>query len=136
MKDTENLKISQLKKLCDTRFREYLLAKAERDSKNRIYCPITEKWYNEKYLDVVHYIDRSVMHYRYSEENCFLGSHYSNTHEAQIKKEGSKSLHHHKIEKFFGKEKTAKLLRGRKNLAIFEREMYLKLLKKWEKQTI
>ena len=55
----KSLKATQLKKLCDIEFRKYLLAKAERDSRDRIYCPITEKWYNEKNLDVCHYIDRS-----------------------------------------------------------------------------
>lgn len=130
--DLESLKISELKRLADYWFRQYLLKKSKRKGvKQLIYCPLTEKYLSENKIHLCHYIDRSIMKLRYSEDNCILASSYSNTFEAQQQKEGYKSLHHYRLEKYFGEKKIKKLLEDSKELIIFAREDYISLINKF-----
>lgn len=67
-----------LRQQLDKLFRGYLLRRAERNSHGQIFCPLTKKWYDEKYIDVCHFIDRQFIGTRYSEENCILCSSHDN----------------------------------------------------------
>lgn len=132
--DFTSLKTSELKRLADYWFRKYLLSKAEKNRANKIYCPLTKKWYKEDKMHVCHYIDRIILKTRYSEDNCILGSSYSNTYEAQVPKEGYKSLHHYRLEEFLGSKKIKKLLQESKDIIIFAREDYINLINKFRNE--
>ena len=101
--DLEVLKISELKKLADYWLRQYLLKTAIRVRSGYILCPIKGKSFPERKMQVAHFIDRGVMNLRYDLRNCHLISEQSNMWDAQIPKEGFKSLHHYDYEKFLGK---------------------------------
>lgn len=129
--DYENLKISDLKTMTDYWFRQYLLKKAERNSLNRIYCPLKKKWYPEEKINVSHYIDRGVMNTRWSEENCHLLSEQSNVWDSKEMVEGYKSRHHKEFEEYLGEEKVKKLLEESKIIRIFARKDYINLIEKF-----
>jgi hypothetical protein len=130
--DYDSLSISQLKRQADYWFRYYLLKKVKRDGIRKIYCPLTNRYYSEKYIHICHFIDRGKsMPLRYSEDNCILCSSYSNTFEAQELVEGHKSLHHKKFAEYLGEKKVGKLLELSNKLTIFARQDYIDLIKKF-----
>lgn len=132
--DYDKLSISQLKRLADYWFRQYLLHIAVKDNYNRIFCQFTNKWLKEDDLHVCHYIDRGRSTLlRYSTDNCILGSKNSNMWEAKEPAEGHKSLHHKKFYDILGEKNVEKLLQISKENHIFGREDYIKKIEQWRK---
>lgn len=130
--DYSSLKISELKRICDYWLRKYLLSKAPRKGMSGyIYCPLKNSWYPEHKIQAAHFIDRSVMCTRYDLDNVNLVSEQSNVWDAQIRKEGYKSKHHHDYEHWLGKRKVEKLLELSKEIRIFAREDYIELIEKF-----
>lgn len=72
-----------IRQTLDYLFRKYLLKRAERNEDNQIYCPLNKRWYDERYMDVCHYISRENIGVRYSEENCILCSADSNRNDEE-----------------------------------------------------
>ena len=132
--DFSKLKISELKKLCDYWFRQYLLSKVER-SGNRIYCPIKKRYFNESDIHVAHYYDRNVMCLRYSEDNCHLISAQSNMFDSQVPDKDFKSKHHKEYYNYLlesrGEKFIDNLLQESKNICIFASRDYISLIEKF-----
>lgn len=82
-----------LKKEADKLLREYLLKYTEKIN-GKYFCPLKKKYYDEKQMDVAHFIDRGIYHLRWDLRNVHLISRLSNRIEAQVPLKGFKSLHH------------------------------------------
>lgn len=133
--DLEPLSNSDLKKVADYWLRQYLIETAEKRN-GKFYCPLKKQWLPEDKIHVCHYFDRSIMHLRYSLDNCHLISSISNTFDAQIQEEGYKSKHHKEYEEFLrkkiGEKKFENLLRMSSELTIFAKEDYIKVINKFK----
>ena len=134
---TENLEFlsnGDLKKLGDYWMRRYLLNHAEKRN-GKIFCPLKKQWYIEDKIHVAHFIDRACMQTRYDLNNCHLTSLQSNTWDAQIPKEGYKSLHHYEYEIWIrnkiGEKEFEELLHKSKELRIFTKEDYIQVINKF-----
>ena len=92
--DLENLSNSDLKKVADYWLRQYLLRRE--GNLKYLHCPLKNKSYPIENMQVAHFIDRGIMNTRYDLCNCHLISKQSNEWDAQVQKEGYKSLHHNK----------------------------------------
>lgn len=120
-------KISELKRMADYWFRQYLLRHAVR-KRGRIFCPIKKKWLRESAMQVCHFIDRSVMILRYDERNCILCSKESNEWDSKIPAEEHRSLHHKEYAEFLGKETTLYLIEMSNKIRIFSRDNFVELI--------
>jgi hypothetical protein len=127
--DLESLSNSDLKKIADYELRQYLLGK----QKNGIYyyCPLKKKNYPLTQMQVAHYIDRGIMNTRYDLSNCHLVSKQSNEWDAQVPKEGYKSLHHFDYEQYLGEQIVKDLHEKSKELKIFYKEDYIEIINKF-----
>ena len=131
--DLESLSNSDLKKIADYELRQYLLGK----QKNGIYyyCPLKKKNYPLTQMQVAHYIDRGIMNTRYDLTNCHLVSKQSNEWDAQVQKEGYKSLHHFDYEVFLKNsygENIIDILKSKsKELKIFYKKDYINIINKF-----
>ena len=131
--DLESLSNSDLKKIADYELRQYLLGK----QKNGIYyyCPLKKKNYPLTQMQVAHYIDRGIMNTRYDLTNCHLVSKQSNEWDAQVQKEGYKSLHHFDYELFlknkYGENIIGILKSKSKEIKIFYKEDYIEVINKF-----
>ncbi len=130
--DYDNLKISELKRMCDYWLRQYLLKKAKRKGMSGyIYCPIKNTWYPEHKMQVAHYIDRACMNLRYDLKNVKLISEQSNMWDAQIPKEGYKSKHHFEYEQIL-KKKDKIYLQEQNIVRIFARRDFIETIEKFK----
>ena len=133
-KDLKTLKISELKRIADYWFRQYLLSKATKKG-SQIYCPIKQRFYTQDKIHVAHYYDRNIMCLRYSEDNCHLVSSQSNMWDAQIPDENFKSKHHKDYHNYLLKEKSQSFLDDLKgksnNICIFGFRDYIELIEKF-----
>lgn len=127
--DLESLSNSDLKKIADYELRQYLLRK-EGDV-NYIFCPLKNKNYPKENMQVAHYIDRGIMNTRYNLTNCHLISKQSNEWDAQVPKEGYKSLHHFDYAQYLGEQIVKDLCEKSKELKIFYKEDYIKIINKF-----
>lgn len=125
----EDMSLGDLKRVCDWWFRRYLISRAYR-SGDKIWCPLFKMWMRESDIHVCHYIDRSHMVLRYSEDNCILCSKKSNMYEAQIKEEGFKSLHHKRMSEVI--KNIEELEQRSKEIVIFDKNMYIELINKFK----
>lgn len=131
--DLESLSNSDLKKIADYELRQYLLGK----QKNGIYyyCPLKKKNYPLTQMQVAHYIDRGIMNTRYDLTNCHLVSKQSNEWDAQVQKEGYKSLHHFDYEVFlknkYGENIIGILKSKSKEIKIFYKDDYIEIINKF-----
>ena len=131
--DLESLSNSDLKKIADYELRQYLLGK----QKNGIYyyCPLKKKNYPLTQMQVAHYIDRGIMNTRYDLTNCHLVSKQSNEWDAQVQKEGYKSLHHFDYELFlknkYGENIIGILKSKSKEIKIFYKDDYIEVINKF-----
>jgi hypothetical protein len=139
--NTENLndlKISDLKRIAEYWFRHYILSCCERDHRNRIKCPLKNKWYKEDKMQVAHFRDRNHLDTAFDLDNCHLISESSNLWDSKVKKEGYKSLHHYEYEiwlrTFLEEEKINKYLHGKRDLTIFARDQYKKAINDYRRQ--
>lgn len=131
--DLERLSNSELKKLGDYWLRQYLLWKV---LTNSFYCPLKKRWFpSDKLMQVAHYMDRINTWTRYDLQNCHLVSSQSNTWDAQIPKEGYKSLHHYDYEQFliseYGDDIINILRKKAENKEIFRKENYIEVINKF-----
>jgi hypothetical protein len=130
--DLESLSNSELKKLGDYWLRNHLLSKQE---STYYFCPLKQKSYSADNIHVGHYIDRANMWTRYDLQNCHLVSSQSNMWDAQINKEGYKSLHHYDYEQFlvseYGNDVISILREKAKNKDIFRKENYIEVINKF-----
>lgn len=130
VEDLSKLKISELKRIAEYWFRQHLLSIVERDGRNRIYCPLKQKWFLEKYMQVAHFRDRNHLDTAFDPDNCHLISKVSNVWDAKEPQEGYKSKHHKEYEDWLrleiGDKKVDDLLERPRNLTIFARELYKK----------
>ena len=101
--DLENLSNSDLKKVADYWLRNYLLRNTTGFGE-RVWCPIKKQSYHKDQIHCCHYYDRAIMSLRYDLRNVHLISAVSNTFDAQVPKEGYKSLHHYDYEQLLIKE--------------------------------
>ena len=124
-KDLESLTNSNLKKIADYELRQYLL---RRESHNYIHCPLKNKSYPKEVIQVAHFIDRGIMATRYDLTNCHLVSKYSNERDAQVPKEGYKSLHHYDYEQYLGEQIVKDLRERSKEIKIFYKEDYIGII--------
>lgn len=128
--DLESLSNSELKKIADHTLRQYLI-------KNEKYhwCPIKKRTYKISDLQVAHYMDRANMWTRYDLQNCHLVSSQSNMWDAQVSKEGYKSLHHYDYEQFlvseYGDDIINVLREKAENKEIFRKEDYIEVINKF-----
>ena len=130
--DLESLSNSDLKKVADYELRQYLL----RNHSHQYYtCPLKNKKYPVDQMHACHYIDRQCMALRYNLRNVHLISAVSNTFDAQVPKEGYKSLHHYDYEQLLIKEYGSEVLdflRERsKEVKIFYKEDYIEVINKF-----
>ena len=83
-------------------------------------------------MQVAHYIDRGIMNTRYDLTNCHLVSKQSNEWDAQVPKEGYKSLHHFDYEVFLKNsygENIIDILKSKsKELKIFYKKDYINII--------
>ena len=128
-KDLESLSNSDLKKIADYELRQYLLRR-EGDV-NYIFCPLKNKNYPKENMQVAHYIDRGIMNTRYDLTNCHLVSKQSNEWDAQVTKDGYKSLHHYDYEQYLGEQIIKDLRERSKEIKIFYKEDYIKIINKF-----
>jgi len=126
--DLEQYTHSDLKKICDYWLRHYLLNQNKSDY---YLCPLKGRRYRADKIHVAHFIDRQCMNTRYDLDNCNLISSDSNTWDAQVPKEGYKSLHHYDYEMWLGEEKVKKLLDMSQVIRIFAKEDYIELIEKY-----
>ena len=82
-------------------------------------------------MQVAHFIDRGVMSTRYDLTNCHLVSKQSNECDAQIPKEGYKSLHHYDYEQYLGEQIVNDLRERSKETKIFYKENYIEIINKF-----
>ena len=127
--DLESLSNSDLKKVADYSLRQYLLRRE--GSNNYIHCPLKNKFYPIEVMEVAHFIDRGIMNTRYDLCNCHLISKASNSFDAQVQKEGYKSLHHYDYEQYLGEQIVKDLRERSKELKIFYKEDYIKVINKF-----
>lgn len=132
--DLEKYSTSMLKKVADYWLRQYLLSKTK--SKNgRFLCPLKNKWYNEKQMNVAHFIDRGKIWTRYDLKNCHLISETSNQWDSKIPSEGFKSLHHKEYEihlkDLYGSQIIEELRNMSENKNPFPKSKYIELIKKF-----
>lgn len=128
----ESLSNSDLKKLADYWLRQYILKRE--GNFNYYHCPLKNKSYSKDKMHIAHFIDRQCMNTRYDLTNCHLISEQSNKWDAQIQKEGYKSLHHYDYEKYLG-EKIVKDLKERsKILRVFKKEDYIEIINKFRNE--
>ena len=125
----EGLSNSELKKVADYSLRQYLLRRE--GSNNYIHCPLKNKFYPIEVMEVAHFIDRGIMNTRYDLCNCHLISKASNSFDAQVQKEGYKSLHHYDYEQYLGEQIVKDLRERSKELKIFYKEDYIKVINKF-----
>jgi len=128
-KDLESLSNSDLKKIADYELRQYLLRR-EGDV-NYIFCPLKNKNYPKENMQVAHFIDRGIMNTRYDLTNCHLVSKHSNEWDAQVPKEGYKSLHHYDYEQYLGEQLVIDLKERAKEIKIFYKEDYIEVINKF-----
>jgi len=136
--ELSSLSLSKLKRICDFWFRFYLLSRAEKDSKGRVFCIVSEKWLYPSELHVCHFKDRSILSLRYSEDNCVLCSSESNTWEATLPDETKeyKSLHHQKFAEGLlkkDKEKIKNMELLAKNIVVYQKDDYINQIIKFRK---
>jgi hypothetical protein len=131
-KDLSKAKITDLKRIADYWFRQYLLSKANRNKHGSIYCPLIRKWVHESQIHVCHFIDRQKGRLRYSEENCILASAYTNTVQADVRVEGYKSLHHKLFAAYLGEERVKYLNEKAKELLRRDKVDYITLISKYK----
>lgn len=128
--DLEVLSNSELKKVADYSLRQYLLRRE--GSNNYIHCPLKNKFYPIEVMEVAHFIDRGIMNTRYDLCNCHLISKASNSFDAQVQKEGYKSLHHFDYEVFLKNsygENIIDILKSKsKELKIFYKKDYINII--------
>lgn len=128
----DKLSISQLKKQADYWMRQYLLRETE-SRFGKYFCPLKKAWLPANQMEVAHFIDRSFMWSRYELKNCHLVSKQSNSFDAQILKEGYKSLHHFDYESYlkdeYGENTIKVLLDMSEEKLIFGRENYIEKIK-------
>lgn len=127
--DLESLSNSELKKVADYWLRQYLLRRE--GNVNYLFCPLKNKNYPIENMQVAHYIDRGVMNTRYDLNNCHLVSKQSNEWDAQVPKEGYKSLHHYEYEQYLGEQLVADLKERGKKIKIFYKEDYIEIINKF-----
>lgn len=125
------LSISELKRITDYWFRQYLL-RIHSDKDGKVLCPIKKQKYTKDKINLSHYIDRNVMGLRYSIENCHLLSEQSNMWDSKIPKEGYKSKHHYDFEMYLGEDLVNKLKEKAKEIVILNRQDYINLIKKFK----
>lgn len=124
----DKLTTNELKNLCDSLLRDFLIKKAIKNSFGNIYCPLTKRWWSHDKLHVCHIIDRGKMSTRFNPANVFLGSSYSNLFESKIMVKGYQSLHHKKIEDEFGRDIIDFLEEQSKERKVYSREEYYDLI--------
>lgn len=110
--DYGSMKLSTLVKFADYYFRHYLLGKAPRNTRQQIYCPLTEKWWDEDKIHVCHLSPRQYLSTRWNENNCILCAQDSNIWEDKILVGGGETLHVKKLKQILGdieKENTSSL---------------------------
>ena len=127
--DLEVLSNSELKKVADYSLRQYLLRRE--GSNNYIHCPLKNKFYPIEVMEVAHFIDRGIMNTRYDLCNCHLISKASNSFDAQVQKEGYKSLHHYDYEQYLGEKIVSDLRERSKEIKIFYKEDYIEVINKF-----
>lgn len=132
--DFDKLSISDLKRVADYWLRQHLLRNANRLSSGYIVCPIKDKGFPESRIHVAHFIDRNVMGLRYDLDNCHLISEQSNMWDAQIPKEGYKSLHHYDYENYLGDVKANKLKERAKDIVVLSRYDYIEIINKFKNE--
>ena len=125
----DKLSISQLKRQADYWLRQYLLRRE--GNNNYIHCPLKNKSYLIEVMEVAHFIDRAYMSTRYDLCNCHLVSKASNSFDAQVKKEGYKSLHHYDYERYLGEQIVKDLRERSKEIKIFQRQDYIEIIEKF-----
>ena len=124
----DKLSTNELKSLCDSLLREFLIKKAEKNDFGRIFCPLEKRWLSEDKLHVCHIIDRGKMITRFNPANVFLGSANSNLFESKIMTKGYQSLHHKRIEDVFGEDLMIFLKELSEERKLYSREDYLDLI--------
>ena len=128
--DLEDLSNSDLKKVADYWLRQYLLRRE--GNLKYLHCPLKNKSYPIENMQVAHYIDRGIMNTRYDLTNCHLVSKQSNEWDAQVQKEGYKSLHHFDYEVFLKNsygENIIDILKSKsKELKIFYKKDYINII--------
>lgn len=124
----DKLSTNELKNLCDSLLREFLIRNSQKNEFGFIHCPITNQWLRKSELNVCHIIDRGKMSTRFHPLNVFLGSAYSNLFESKIMIKGYQSLHHKKIEDWFGKDTINTLKEISKERKLYSREDYIDLI--------
>jgi len=127
--DLEKLSNSELKRVADYWLRQYLLRRE--GNYNYLHCPLKNKFYPREVMQVAHFIDRGVMSTRYDLTNCHLVSKQSNEWDAQIPKEGYKSLHHYDYEQYLGEQIVNDLRERSKETKIFYKENYIEIINKF-----
>lgn len=132
--DYNSLTSSQLKRLADYWLRKYLLKIIKRNGINQIYCPLKKRYYNEDKMNVSHFIDRACMYLRYDLNNVHLISEQSNVWDSKVSINGYKSLHHKDYEEWLGKKKVKILERNSKNICIFAKEDYIRIIKTFKNE--
>lgn len=135
--DLDNLKISQLKRIAEYWYRQHLLSIVERNGKNEIWCPLKKQWLPETEMQVAHFRDRNHLDTAFDLDNTFLISKNSNVWDSKIPYEGYRSKHHYEYEMwlrtFHSEEKMEKLLCNRRDLSIFARDLYKKVINEYRK---
>ena len=114
----------------DNLFRKYLLKKSVRNELNQIFCPLTNKWWDEDLIHVCHYVPRNIIHLRYDEVNCILCSSYSNIIENNIQLE-DQTLHIKKFGEFLGTENIKYLEKEKKEGKLMRKELE-NLINSWK----
>lgn len=125
----ESLSNSDLKKLGDYWLRQFLLKREGNHS--YIFCPLKNKNYPVENMEVAHFIDRGIMNTRYDLCNCHLVSKASNSFDAQVQKEGYKSLHHYEYEQYLGEQIVEDLKERSKNIELFSKKDYIEIINKF-----
>ena len=129
--DLYKLSTSDLKRIADYWLRQYLLS----NHRHTYYvCPLKNKSYPIEKMQVAHFIDRACMNTRYDLNNCHLISEQSNIWDAQIPKEGYKSLHHYDYEMWLGEEKVKNLFEKSKIMRKFAKEDYIEIINKFKNE--
>ena len=131
----DKLKISFLKRMADYWLRQFLLNNTKQNAYKQIKCPIKNRYFKPNNMEASHFIDRSVMATRYDLDNVHLISKQSNTWDAQVQVEGYKSKHHKEYEEMLkfklGEKKFEELLDKSKEITIFARKDYIRVIEKF-----
>ena len=133
--DLDKLKISEIKKIAEYFYRQYILKITESNSKGEYFCPLLEIWLPENKMQVSHFIDRNNIELAFDLNNTWLISEKSNVWDAKIPMEGYKSKHHYEYEmwlrKKIGNKKVNKMLSIKRNFSIFVRDIYKKVINEY-----